>query len=73
MKRGLNINMKNVKEFINELREAGIVAIATEKDKTITIDLSMSDKKELHISGDDYELDWVIFKIGDNFTIEIIR
>ena len=63
--------MKNVKEFINELREAGIVAIATEKDKTITIDLSMSDKKELHISGDDYELDWVIFKIGDNFTIEI--
>ena len=73
MKRGLNINMKNVKEFIKELSEAGIVAIATEKDKRTTIDLSMSDKKELCISENshNYDLHGANFKIGDDFVIEI--
>ena len=63
--------MKSVKEFISDLNNAGIAAKLIEENKTKIINLSTSDKKELYINGDDYDLSGVNFEIGDNFTIEI--
>ena len=65
--------MKSVKEFISDLNNAGIAAKLIEENKTKIINLSTSDRKELYISGDDYDYDLsgVNFEIGDNFTIEI--
>ena len=62
------MNKKNMQEFILDLEKAGI---CTKKVNSRTIDLSKSRKKELVISGNDYNLDGVIFKIGDNFIINI--
>ena len=61
------MSRKNIQELMIDLEKAGIVGKLEEK----TINLSMSEKKGLYISGDDYSLDGIIFEIGSDFTIEI--
>ena len=61
------MSRKNIQELMIDLEKAGIAGKLEEK----TINLSMSEKKELYISGGDYSLDGIIFEIGSDFTIEI--
>ena len=61
------MSRKNIQELMIDLEKAGITGKLEEK----TINLSMSEKKEIIINGNDYNLDEVTFEIGSDFTIRI--